>query len=300
MSRSFSLQHLLEISGTLVGDGAMGTMLLSSNLPPKGCPEMYTLSHPDTLAEIHRSYYDAGSDWVETNTFGATRPRLAGHNLADRVHEINVAAATIARSVCPDGKWVAGSVGPCGLMLQPLGESTAEEVYAVFREQALALAEGGVDFFIVETMMAVDEAELAVRACVESTGLPTIATMTFEKSPAGFFTMWGTSVREAADRLEAAGAVGVGANCGCGFSDMVGIVREMRPVTTKPILAQSNAGIPISSGGSASFSEGSDEIGEHIDKMIALGANMIGGCCGTTPDHIRVIRQHVSAYNKPR
>ncbi len=274
----------------LLSDGATGTELQKRGMPTGVCPEEYNITHPELVQGIYRDYYAAGSDLVETNTFGANRSRLAMHNFEHRVAEFCKASAQLAREVCPTGKFVAGSMGPTGDIIEPLGPRTEQEVYDIFAEQAIALADGGVDVVFVETMMAAEEAEIAVRAVKEKTNLPVVATMTFELGKAGLRTMWGVDVATAVRRLTAAGADVIGANCGRGFDEMIAIIQEMRPLTDMPIIAQSNAGIPDWVDGVSVYKETPKFIQPHAEKLLQLGVNVLGGCCGTGPEHIRMMR----------
>ncbi|MEE9166035.1 MAG: homocysteine S-methyltransferase family protein [Candidatus Neomarinimicrobiota bacterium] len=292
------IQSLLEKakSGvTLLGDGAMGTELQNRGLPAGGCPEEYNVSHPEIIQAIYHDYFDAGSEIVETNTFGGNRSRLALHNFEERVAEFCKRSAQLAREVCPEGRFVAGSMGPTGDILEPLGPRTLTDALEMFSEQAEALAEGGVDVIFVETMMAAEEAEIAVRAAKKTTQLPVVATMTFEMGKAGLRTMWGVDVETAVNRLTAAGADIVGSNCGTGFDDMIAIVEEMVSVTTFPIIAQPNAGIPQWEDGVSVYRETPEIIKPKAEKLLDLGVAILGGCCGTNPDHIRMMRQLLDA-----
>jgi 5-methyltetrahydrofolate--homocysteine methyltransferase len=280
----------------LLSDGAMGTELQKRGMPTGVCPEEYNITHPELVQGIYRDYYAAGSDIVETNTFGASRSRLTLHGFEHRVAEFCKASAQLARAVCPAGKFVAGSMGPTGDLIEPLGPRTVQEVYDIFAEQAIALAEGGVDVIFVETMMAAEEAEIAVRAVKEKTHLPVVATMTFELGKAGLRTMWGVDVGTAVHGLTAAGADVIGANCGRGFDEMIAIIQEMRPLTRQPIIAQSNAGIPEWSDGVAVYKETPEAIQPQAEKLLQLGVNILGGCCGTGPEHIKKMRELVDTF----
>jgi 5-methyltetrahydrofolate--homocysteine methyltransferase len=277
----------------LVSDGAMGTELQKRGMPVGVCPEEFNVTHPEIVQAIYKDYYDAGADLVETNTFGANRPRLTLHGFENRVREFCMKSVGLARAVCPVGKFVAGSMGPTGDLIDPLGPRTVQEAYDIFSEQAEALAEGGVDVLFVETMMAAEEAEIAVRAAKEKTGLPVVATMTFELGKAGLRTMWGVDVKTAVNRLTDAGADIIGSNCGRGFDEMIAIVRAMRPLTTKPIIAQSNAGIPDWVEGISVYKETPEIIEPKARELLSLGVNILGGCCGTGPAHIRKMRHLV-------
>ncbi|MDE3057941.1 MAG: homocysteine S-methyltransferase family protein [Bacteroidota bacterium] len=287
--------QFLQSGKILVSDGAMGTELQKRGMPVGVCPEEFNISHPEIVQGIYKDYYDAGSDLVTTNTFGANRSRLAMHGFENRVREFCVKSVELALAVCPDksGKFVAGSMGPTGDLIEPLGPRTAREVYDIFSEQAEALAEGGADALFIETMMAAEEAEIAVRAAKEKTNLPVAATMTFEFGKAGLRTMWGVDVKTAVSRLTDAGVDIIGSNCGRGFDEMIAIVRELRPLTVKPIIAQSNAGIPDWVDGISVYTETPEIIEPKAQEILDLGVNIIGGCCGTGPAHIRTMRRLV-------
>ncbi len=289
---------LLRSGQILLCDGGMGTELQKRGMPTGVCPEEYTVSHPELMQSIYSDYFDAGADIVETNTFGANRSRLALHGFEDRVAEFCQKSAQLAKSVCPTGKFVAGSMGPTGDILKPLGPRSPDDAMGFFVEQATALADGGADAIFVETMMAIEEAELATRAAKETTGLPVVSTMTFELGTAGARTMWGVDIATAVARLSAAGANVIGANCGKGFDEMIAIVDEMRPLTDKPIIAQSNAGIPEDVDGVAVYSETPDFIQPKAKLLLKKGVNILGGCCGTGPAHIAMMRQLIDAANQ--
>jgi len=284
-------------SGTiLLCDGAMGTELQKRGMPTGVSPEEYNVSHPDLVQGIYADYYNAGSDIVETNTFGGNRSRLALHSFENRVGEFCRKSAELAREVCPEGRFVAGSIGPTGDILEPLGTRTIQEAYDFFAEQAEALAEGGADVIFVETMMAAEEAEIAIKAVKEKTVLPVVSTMTFELGKAGLRTMWGVDVPTAVQRLTDAGADVIGSNCGKGFEEMIAIVKEMRPLTAKPIIAQPNAGIPEWEEGKSVYKETPEMVKPMAEALLQQGVNILGGCCGTGPEHIRMMRKLVDAF----
>ncbi len=284
------ISQLLE-GVIILSDGAMGTELQKRGIATGVCLEEYNITRPEIVQAIYRDYFDAGSDLVETNTFGANRSRLGLYNLEDRVSEICRKSTELAREVCPQNRLVAGSMGPTGDIIEPLGKRTVEEAYDIFSEQAEALAEGGVDLIFVETMMAAEEAEIAIKAVKDKTKLHVVATMTFQSGKTGMRTMWGVDVKTAVQRLTAAGADVVGANCGRGFDDMIAIVREMRPLTSKPIIAQSNAGIPVLIDGAAVYKDTAEIVIPKAERLLRLGVNIIGGCCGTGPAHIKLMRE---------
>jgi len=274
----------------------MGTELQKRGMPTGVCPEELNMSRPALLQEIYRDYFEAGSDIVETNTFGANRSRLALHGMEHRVKEFCQRSAELACEARPSNRFVAGSMGPTGDLLDPLGPRTASEAYGIFAEAAEGLARGGVDVIFVETMLAIEEAEIALRASKTETGLPVSATMTFEKGKAGLRTMWGVDVPTAVRRLTECGADILGANCGRGFDEMVEIVGAMRPLTEKPILAQANAGIPEWVDGASVYRETPVTILPHVEALLSSGVTILGGCCGTGPEHVRAIRNAVDGF----
>ncbi len=286
-------------SEVLVFDGAMGTMLFEAGLVDGACPELWNDTHAHVVRGIHKAYFDAGSDFVETNTFGGTRLKLAAYGLADRTRELNAVGARLARSGCSPGKYVAGSIGPTGHLpdtFEPLGDVSEEEFYANFREQALALAEGGVDLFAIETMMYPEEAVVAIRAAKESTDLPVICTMFFqwEKEHKRDRTMWGTSPEEAAKILFEAGADVVGCNCGDGGPERAAaIIRAMRAVSDGLLIAYPNAGLPRIVGGRTIYELPPEEMAAGYPAMLDAGANSVGACCGSTPAHVSRIAEVV-------
>ncbi len=286
-------------TSTLVADGAMGTMLQKYGLLAGSCPEEWNLRHPDIVQNIHQQYFDAGADLVETNTFGANRFRLGIHGYADKVKELNRRAAELACAVRPVGKFVAGSVGPTGEFLEPLGTLTLEQLVDAFQEQMAALQAGGVDLIIVETLGDLQEARAALQAARNiNPVLPIAVTMTFEKGlNTGFRTMMGASPLDMVSALSEAGIDLIGANCGLGMEEMIGLMTEFRNHSPAALIAQANAGLPKWDGQKNVYSETPEHRGQATLKLLDLNVNIIGGCCGTTPEHIRAIRQAVDSYS---
>ncbi len=278
----------------LVFDGGYGTMLFAAGLADGACPELWNVTHADVVRGIHRAYVDAGSDFVETNTFGGSRLKLDEYRLGDRTRELNAVGARLAREAACGGSYVAGSIGPTSRLPADyaLDAGVSDEEYeATFREQAEALAEGGVDLFAVETMMFPQEATAAVRACKTVTDLPVMATMFFqyEELHDRDRTMWGESPAEVAGRLLAAGADVVGMNCGRGPDRAIAIIREMRAATDRPLVAYPNAGLPITTGDRVAYELGPAEMAREYPALLDAGCTIVGACCGSTPEHIRLI-----------
>ena len=277
----------------LIFDGASGTYLQQHGLEAGGCPELMNADAPDTIRGMARDYFDAGSDFVLTNTFGGTKFRLKHYDSQDRVRELNALGAEHAKSQVGRGQFVAGSVGPTGEFIEPLGMVSESEMYDEFAEQIIALEEGGADAVMIETQMVLDEAVIAIKATRENTDLVVMATMVFDKGPRGFFTMWGTSPEDAATGLRDAGADVVGSNCGNGIDKMIEIAEQMRLVVDCPIIIQSNAGIPVYKAGEIIYPESPEYMAERYEKLTQIPVQILGGCCGTTPDHIRALVEAV-------
>lgn len=280
----------------LLSDGAWGTFLQKKGLRPGECPELWNVTHRQEVLDIALSYIEAGSDMIETNSFGGSMYKLEKYGLAGRVKELNKAAAEISREAAGPDKLVLGSVGPTGKLIIT-GEVTPEALYEAFREQVKALEEGGADAIVVETMTDLDEAVEAVKAARENTRLEVICTMTFDRLITGEYrTMMGISPSDMVQPLLKAGATILGTNCGNGMAGMIPVVEEIRkcdPVV--PILVHANAGIPLYRDGKTIFPEDPEEMASFALQLIKAGANIIGGCCGTTPEHIRKIR--IAAYS---
>ncbi len=278
----------------LVSDGAMGTQLQQRGMPAGHCPDEYNVSHPEVVQAIHRDYYRAGADVVSTNSFGGNRARLARHGCPERVAEFAAKSVEIIKAVCPPGRYIAGDIGPTGELMEPFGDLTEDQVFKIYVEQCEALAKAGVDLLLIETMMAIQEAVVAVRAAC-STGLPVGASMTFESRGDEFRTSWGVSIPEAVSSLAEAGASIIGSNCGQGFDEMLGIVKCMKGLTHLPIIAQANAGLPEWVDGRPVYKETPETVAPKAARLVEAGVNIIGGCCGTTPAHIAEIRKVVDA-----
>jgi 5-methyltetrahydrofolate--homocysteine methyltransferase len=274
-----------------VCDGAMGTMLQAAGLDDGGAPELWNVEHPEAIRSIFEQYVAAGSRLITTNTFGGSRPRLAMHGLEDRVAELNEAAARLARSVADanPGVYVLGDVGPSGDLMEPMGALTHDDAVALFSEQVAALAAGGADAILIETMSDLAEVDAAITAAkATAPGLPIFATMSFDTN---LRTMMGVRTAQAVTAIAAMGADVVGANCGRGVDEMQIIAAQMaesRPDGTLLIM-QSNAGLPVLVDGEFAYTGTPEEMAAFARDMRDLGVDVVGACCGSSPEHLAAI-----------
>ncbi len=278
-------------------DGAMGTMLQDAGLAPGACPELMNLDHPDVVETIHKKYIDAGSTIIETNTFGASSLKLEHYGLADRVEELNLAAVAIAKRAAGTRAKVAGSMGPTGRFIEPLGDLSFDEAYDTFHEQAKALAKGGVDFLLIETCIDLQEMRAALLAAKDAAPeIPVICQLTYADDGR---TVTGTDPQTAAIVLTAMGASLIGVNCSLGPEELVPIVKILAENTDLPISAQPNAGMPRLENGETIFPMDPEEFGSWAPKLLAAGATYLGGCCGTTPAHIEALAKALEGKEPP-
>lgn len=286
------LRDAVKTGKILVSDGAWGTLLQLKGMQPGQCPDLWSVERFDEVVDIAKRYLYSGADMVKTNSFGASRIKLEFYGLADRASEINEAAARASRFAAGEKAWVLGSIGPTGKMLL-MGDVTEQQMYESFKEQAVALERGGVDAACIETMSDTEEACLAIKAAKENTDLEIICTFTFDKTArGGYRTMMGVTPEMALDAAKEAGADIVGTNCGNGMERMIEIVAEMRKTDKSiPLLVHANAGLPQRINGSVVFPDTPQDMAMLAPELAAAGANIIGGCCGTTPEHIAAIKQ---------
>ena len=288
--------RLLEIlkSKTVIFDGGMGSMLIARGLGPGESPESWNLEKPEAVAEVQRLYYEAGADVVHTNSFGASPVKLADRGLGDQAEQINRRAAEITKSVCPAGKLVAGDMGPTGKFLKPLGDLDPRDAEDSYRRQAETLLTGGADLISIETMFSLEETLAAVRAVKSLGNVLVIASLTYNRTKNGFFTMMGDGVAKAVKALEDAGADAIGSNCSLGSAEMIELTAAIRAATHKPVLIQPNAGKPLAVDDAVVYQQTPAEFAADGLRIKAAGADMIGGCCGTTPDFIRELAKAVA------
>ncbi len=288
------LLELVKQGRTLVSDGAMGTLLIERGLKSGQCPESMNLEQPAVLEDIARLYMEAGADIVHTNTFGASLLKLSTHELEDKIEEINRSAIQAVKKGVGGNAFVSLSCGPSGKLLKPFGDTEPEALADSFARQMEAVAAVGVDAICVETMTDLTEAVLAVKAAKAATpSTPVMATMTFDATPRGFFTIMGITIEKAATELAEAGAEIVGSNCGNGIEKMVEIAGKFRECTKLPIIIQSNAGLPELRDYKAVYTESPEFMAEKSKALRDMGVAVIGGCCGTTPGHIQAFRRMV-------
>ena len=289
-----TLLDRLRSGEILIGDGAWGTMLMARGLAAGQPPERWTLERPDALAEIALLYVAAGANLITTNTFGASPLRLRMHGLDADVDRLNARAVAIAREAVGGHAYVSASVGPTGHLLAPLGDAQPDEVYRGYVRQIAALAEAGADAICIETMTDVEEAALAVRAArATAPQLPVLVSMSFEVTRRGAFTVMGVSPAMAVARLGDAGADVIGANCGTGPEAMRHVADEFAGASGRPAIFQPNAGLPEQIRGDLVYPQGPDAYAQEAAKLAGAGGRIVGGCCGTTPEHIRALARAI-------
>lgn len=275
-------------------DGAMGTMLQNAGLKPGECPELLNITKPDIVTAIHQQYIEYGADIIETNTFGANRIKLSHYNLAERVSDINIAAVKCARAACLPNTMIAASIGSTGKFIEPLGELTFDEAYDVFAQQAKALNQAGVDMFIIETIIDIQEMRAALLAIKDTSTKPVVCQLSFSEDGR---TVTGTDAATAAITLSAMGADIIGANCSLGPEQLLPIVEQLAANCDCPISVQPNAGMPHLENGVTVFPMNAAEMGKWAEKLVNAGASYLGGCCGTTPEHIRALKKATKNLN---
>ncbi len=294
------LQSMLDDRGVLIADGAWGTQLAERGLEPGEPPESWVIYQPEAVRDVAADYVAAGAEIVLTDTFGGNRFKLEKADLADCLEEINRRAAELSKEAAGDDALVFASMGPTGEFMEPLGLVTEEEMIEVFAEQAAALVAGGADGLLVETMTDLGEAKAALAGAKQQFDGPVVVSMTFDRGPKGYATMMGVRPEQAAEELQAAGADIVGSNCGQGIANIIEVAALMRQATDLPLWCKPNAGMPKLVDGRTVFTETPEETVSHFEALVEAGARIIGGCCGTTPEHIRALAEKRNAMLKRR
>ncbi len=287
-----SFREALESGRVILFDGAMGTEIYRRGVFLNKCYDDLCRTAPDLVRDVHESYRGAGAEVLETNSFGANRIRLKGYGLEGAVAEINRAAASLAREVAGEELFVAGSMGPLGVRIEPYGPTSEDEAREIFRQQARALAEGGADLFVVETFSDMAEVEQAIAGCREAADLPVLALMTIQTDGR---TTYGARPEQIAAELETGGADGVGLNCSVGPALLLEAIQEMTRSTHLPVTAIPNAGLPREVQGRKFYLAEPEYMASYARKLVQVGARIVGGCCGTTPEHIREMANQIRA-----
>jgi methionine synthase / methylenetetrahydrofolate reductase(NADPH) len=285
------LQRLLDPNAIVIFDGAMGTMLYSKGVFINQCYDELNVRAPDMVRDVHKQYVAAGAEVIETNSFGASRVKLTQHGLQDQVHELNRAAAVLAREAAGDRALVAGAIGPLGVRIEPYGPTSADEACSIFREQMIGLKDGGVDLFILETFGDLQEIEQAIRAARSvDPNLPIVAQMTVGVDGR---TPYGATPADVARSLDSWGVDVIGINCSVGPQTILECIEKMSPHTRKKLSAQPNAGMPRDVGGRSMYMASPEYMGTYARHLVQAGAKVVGGCCGTTPEHIHAMVEGV-------
>ena len=283
MPRKTLKQRLSE--GSVLLDGAMGSLLMDMGLHSGQPPEEWTIKYPERIGKVHQSYHEAGSDILQTNTFGASYYRLKECGIAEHHDLVNQKAVEICRKYGGDSL-VSGDIGPSGLLLEPLGPATLGELENAFYHQAVVLEKAGVDLFSIETMIDIEEALLAVKAIRNISEKPIIANMTYSQTGKGYYTVMGNSLAECTQKFLDAGADIIGTNCNLDSADLHELAEELLSLTTTPISIKPNAGQPVLNGDTVSYGQSAEEFVDGMMKIHQLGIQILGGCCGTTPEYI--------------
>jgi 5-methyltetrahydrofolate--homocysteine methyltransferase len=289
---------LQDDSKIILFDGGMGTELIKRGLEPGKVPDMLNIENSDSIVEIHKSYYDAGSDMCQSNTFGSTPLNLRRHNLEDRINEIIEKALENIKRACPSGSLIVGDIGPTGEFRPPVGNASSKEWYSSFSTQA-ELLEIGVDLWHIETISDIEEMKTAIRAVRDISDKPLITSMTYKKTKRGFFTIMGDSLEKCIGILNNENVDVIGANCTLGSSDMLDLLKIARNFTEKPLSIKPNAGQPVVKDNRTHYEQSAEDFAKDIHKMIEIGVKIVGGCCGTSPLTIRELHKVIdSIQNK--
>ena len=276
-------------------DGGMGTELIKRGLEPGKVPDILNIEKSNTIVEIHKSYYDAGSDMCQTNTFGSTPLNLRRHKLEDRINDIIEKALENIKKACPTGSLIVGDIGPTGEFRPPVGNASSEEWYSSFSTQA-ELLDKGVDLWHIETISDIEEMLTAIKAIRDISKKPLISSMTYKKTKRGFFTIMGDSLEKCITMLDNENVDVIGANCTLGSSDMLELLRNAKRFTSKPLSIKPNAGQPVVKDNRTFYEQSAEDFAEDVRKMIDIGVKIVGGCCGTSPITIKEMRRIIDSF----
>jgi len=278
----------------LIFDGAMGSILISKGIKGKEASELWNLNHPEIITDIHKSYYDAGSDVASANTYGASAIKLKKMGVTQSVEAVNRAGVKIARQACGRGQYVAGELGSLGDMLEPMGPVSFDQAVDCFAQQAGFIEDEGVDVFLIETVFDLNIALAAIKAVRSVSEKPIFCSLTYKKMKKGFFTIFGNSPQDSVKRMTEAGASAVGANCTIGSGTMIDLAAEIQKTAEVPVIIQPNAGIPrVTKDNTIYYPEDVTFFAENIKKIKRLGVEIVGGCCGTTTKFIKKIKETI-------
>ncbi|MFX1354698.1 MAG: homocysteine S-methyltransferase family protein [Promethearchaeota archaeon] len=282
-------------SKIILFDGGMGTEIFKRGIKPGKLPDLLNIEQPEVISEIHKAYYEAGSDMCQTNTFGSSLINLQKYKLEDQMKEINEAALRNIKKVCPSGNLIVGDIGPSGEYKPPIGKATYELWHSSYLKQVQYL-ENGVDLWHIETISDIDEMVAAIKAVKALSKKPIIGSMTFKKTKRGFFTIMGHDLKHCIKKMEEEKVDVIGSNCTIGSSEMIELIDEMKKLTNKPISIKPNAGKPrLEPGGITQYDQPITDFGKDIIQIIKNGAKIVGGCCGTTPKTISEIKHNLKS-----
>ena len=286
---------LNDDSKIILFDGGMGTEIFKRGIKPGKLPDILNIEQPEIISEIHKAYYNAGSDMCQTNTFGSSLISLQKYKLEDQMKEINEAALRNIKKACPSGNLIVGDIGPSGEYKPPIGKATYELWHSSYLKQVEYL-DNGVDLWHIETISDIDEMVAAIKAVKECSKKPIIGSMTFKKTKKGFFTIMGNDLKQCIKKMEEENVDVIGSNCTLGSAEMIELINEMKKLTNKPISIKPNAGKPrLEPGGITQYDQPITDFGKDIVQIIKNGAKIVGGCCGTTPKTIKEIKHNLKS-----
>ncbi|MHA1670691.1 MAG: homocysteine S-methyltransferase family protein [Promethearchaeota archaeon] len=286
-------EWLKDDTKTILFDGGMGSEIIKRGIKPGKLPDLLNIEKPQIISSIHQSYYDAGSDMVQSNTFGSCYLNLKNHHLEDRLVEINQKALEILNSIRPIDRLIVGDIGPSSVFKPPIGDASIDKWQSSFKKQ-VEILNSGVDLWHIETISDIDEMRAAIRAIKEVSSKPIISSMTYKKTKRGFFTIMGDSLEKCIEIQIIEGADVVGSNCTLGSNEMIDLMKEFKNLTDMPVSIKPNAGKPRLEGSTTVYDQTAQEFARDIIDIINLGAKIVGGCCGTSPLTIAQIKKNMN------